>query len=78
MQAPDSGWSGGWQKHLDAIYGHQWSEGKIWKGKFEYVYRTNLKTLLNITWTVYYAAELRGSELKCLAHYHLSANLSKA
>jgi hypothetical protein len=29
---------------------YQWAEGKIWQGKFDFVYRITLKTLLDGSW----------------------------
>ncbi|WP_341790721.1 hypothetical protein [Rickettsia endosymbiont of Polydrusus tereticollis] len=48
---------------------HKWSIGEIWSGKFDYVYRVNLKTSLNNEWKEdYEKSDLRDSKLKCLAH----------
>ncbi|WP_375319127.1 NACHT domain-containing protein [Candidatus Tisiphia endosymbiont of Oplodontha viridula] len=59
---------------------HQWSIGEIWSGKFDYVYRVNLKTLLNDDWQKSYLKtyDMSNGEdvLKCLVHYSLTRYLT--
>ena len=54
---------------------YKWAAGDLWKGKFDYIYRVTLKTLLNEKWKEEYGkSDLRKSLLKCLAHYYLLEN----
>ncbi|MCC8483911.1 MAG: NACHT domain-containing protein [Rickettsia endosymbiont of Labidopullus appendiculatus] len=59
---------------------YKWSIGEIWSDKFDYVYRINLKTLLNDQWkeSYYRTPDLENGEnlLKCLIHYNLTKNLT--
>jgi len=53
---------------------YKWSQGELWKDKFDYVYRVPLKMLLNRDWNYIPGRQDEDNDddiLKCLVHYYL-------
>jgi len=56
-------------------FAYKWSQGELWKDKFDYVYRVPLKVLLNRDWDYNSGRQDQEDEddiLKFLVHYNLS------
>ena len=51
---------------------HQWAKGRLWKGKYDYVFRVRLKELLNNNWqSAYSTDDLDEHPLACFIHHCL-------
>ena len=51
---------------------HQWARGKLWEGKYAYLFRVRLKELLNDSWQAAYSTDdLDEHPLACFIHHCL-------